>query len=493
MRTLGPPPSETMRRWTSNDSSQQSPLDLGSVGLRSSDGDIIVPVTEPTESVVSEVPRVAKDVDWALVLSLDCQQIFSTPLRLALGGVTEVDIGRGGAERCVERADGRLRIDLPDRWASQRHARLVRTGDGWAVEDLGSKNGTLVNGRAVDRAELSDGDVIECGGTFFVLRRGAAPISDLEGASGPTEGLRTMSSSLERDLAVLPKIARARIPVLVRGASGTGKEVIANAIHAMSGRNGPLVSVNCGAIPTNLVESELFGSRRGAFSGAEERPGLVRNSDRGTLFLDEVAELPIASQAALLRVLQGGEVVPLGAGGGIMVDVRIIAATNQAIEDFIREGRFRHDLYARLRGYEINMPHLRARLEDMGLLIASLLARLEPNARPRRLSRAAARALFAHPWPFHIRELEQVLGAAVAVANGPEIGLADLPVAVREPNRDVPGVRNPAANDRQRLVALLEKHAGNLSAVARALATSRSQVRRLMLRYSLDDKPFRQR
>src|SRR5262249_15561207 len=211
-------------------------------------------------------------------------------------------------------------------WTSQVHARLSRAGDAWTIEDAGSKNGTLVNGRAVDRAVLSDGDVIECGGTFFVLRCAAGPIADLDGPRGTMEALRTPSPALEREMGVLRKIARARVPVLVRGASGTGKEVVATAIHALSGRTGPLVAVNCGAMPANLVESELFGSRRGAFSGAEERPGLVRNADRGTLFLDEVAELPTASQAALLRVLQEGEVLPLGAGVAVTVDVRVVAA-----------------------------------------------------------------------------------------------------------------------------------------------------------------------
>jgi transcriptional regulator with PAS, ATPase and Fis domain len=407
---------------------------------------------------------------------------------VSLARVVEVEIGRG-AERSVRREDRRVRIDLPDRWASERHARLVCDGSGWAVEDAGSKNGTRLNGRRIERAALADGDVVECGGTFLVLRRAAGPIGDLAAPAGRAEMLRTLSPMLERELAILAKIARSRVPVLVRGESGTGKEVVASAIHALSGRTGPLVPVNCGAIPATLVESELFGSRRGAFSGAEDRPGLVRTADQGTLFLDEIAELPPTAQATLLRVLQDGEVLPLGAGKRILVDVRVISTTNQPVESLVEDGRFRRDLYARLRGYELLLPPLSARLEDLGLLVANLLARLEPDAPPRKLSREAARALFTHPWPFHVRELEQTLRAAVAVATSAEIGFDDLRLSPGKPQA-------PAGSDTQakeQLVALLEKHGGNLSAISRELKTSRSQVLRLLARHALVHEEYKRR
>src|SRR5262249_11373211 len=157
-----------------------------------------------------------------------------------------------------------------------------------------------------------------------------------------------------------------------------------------SGRSGPLVAVNCGAIPAALIESELFGSRRGAFSGAEDRPGMVRSAERGTLFLDEIAELPLQAQGALLRLLQEHEISPLGAGKPQAVDVRVIAATHQPLEQLIEQGKFRHDLFARLRGYVLRTPPLRARLEDLGLLITALLARFDASAHERRLSRSAA-------------------------------------------------------------------------------------------------------
>ncbi len=431
-----------------------------------------------------------------VALALDCQRLDLRPTRHALTQITGIEIGRGD-ERAVRRDGARLRIDLDDRGASLVHVRIERDGDGWVASDAGSKNGTRVNGAGFVRGALGDGDVIECGGTFLVLRRTAGPLveraTDRDHAAIST---RTLSPSLERELAPLAKIARSRVPVLVRGETGTGKDVVATAIHQDSRRTGSLIAVNCGAIPPTLLESELFGSRRGAFSGAEDRPGLIRNADRGTLFLDEVAELPPTSQAALLRCLQDGEVTALGAGKPSTVDVRVVAATNRTVEALVGAGTFRRDLYARLRGYEVRLPPLRDRLEDLGLLIAALIARHDPGGAPRTLSRTAARALFRHSWPFNVRELEQALRTAIAIGSGPEIKLADLRLesALAEP---------PAPSDdsqfggegeaRERLIALLDQHDGNVSAVARALATSRSQIHRLLARHSIDPAAHKRR
>jgi transcriptional regulator with PAS, ATPase and Fis domain len=451
-------------------------------------------VAGDTDTFVSGPPRgEAGSTDWALIAALDCERLAQPPLRVSLGGVTAVDIGRG-ASRALDASHRRVRVDLSDRWTSQLHARLLRDGDGdgdgdgWVLEDAGSKNGTRVNGERVGRAVLGDGDVLEVGGTFLVLRRapGAARARD---RADRADGLATMSPEFDRELAVLAKIARSRVPVLVRGESGTGKEVIATAIHALSGRRGALVPVNCGAIPAALLEGELFGSRRGAFSGAEDRAGLVRSAEHGTLFLDEIVELPAASQAALLRFLQDGEILPLGADKRILVDVRIVAATNMPIEDLVAHGEFRHDLHARLCGYVMRLPPLRARIEDLGLLVASLLARLEPGGPARRLSRTAARALFLHRWPLNVRELEQALRAALATAAGAEIGADDLRLAAADPT--APASDEPG--ERARIIALLDEHAGNVSAVARNLATSRSQVARMLARHGLTPGDYRRR
>src|SRR5437588_230906 len=171
--------------------------------------------------------------------------------------------------------------------------------------------------------------------------------------------------------------ARARIPVLLLGETGTGKELIARAVHDLSGRTGPFLAVNCGALPETLVESELFGYRKGAFSGAyEDRPGLVRSSDKGTLLLDEIGSLPLPAQAALLRVLQEEEVVPVGATRPLRVNLRVVAATHEDLGVLASQELFRADLLARLSGFTLDLPPVRERREDVGLFLTSLLRKL---------------------------------------------------------------------------------------------------------------------
>jgi transcriptional regulator of acetoin/glycerol metabolism len=439
-------------------------------------------VANDTDSFVSGRSPGDLGTDWALIAALDCERLAVPPLRIGLARAIAVELGRG-AGRAVHARDSRLRIELADRWASQRHAQLTREASGWVVEDASSKNGTWVNGSRVGRARLADGDVLEIGGTFLVLRR--APAGCGPAPTRFADALATISPAFEHELTTLSKIARSRVPVLLRGDSGTGKEVAATAVHALSGRPGLFVPVNCGAIPASLFEGELFGNRRGAFSGAEDRVGLVRSAEHGTLFLDEVVELPAASQVALLRFLQEGEVRPLGADKRIMVDVRVVAATNKPMEELVAQGQLRRDLYARLCGHVLRLPPLQARREDLGLLVASLLARLEPDGPVRRLSRAAARTLVLHAWPLNVRELEQALRSALATAANDELCADDLRLALAAP---------PAADDsRVRLVALLDKHAGNLSAVARGLSTSRSQVARLLVRHALSPGDYKRR
>jgi pSer/pThr/pTyr-binding forkhead associated (FHA) protein len=240
-----------------------------------------------------------------LVVALECRRPLCTGARISLADVDEVVIGRGTARRW-SRTSRRLVVTIPDRELSRLHARLVRTKDGWSLRDAGSKNGTLIDGVRIAKCSLTDGQVIELGATLFVFRdraeRGDGGDRDLAAENSGPEIYRTLSVELERRLAELARIAPAPVPVLVAGETGTGKELVAEAIHQLSGRRGPFVPVNCGALPRTLVESELFGHRRGAFSGArDDHPGLARRAHGGTLFLDEVAELPEESQVALLR------------------------------------------------------------------------------------------------------------------------------------------------------------------------------------------------
>src|SRR5207244_11071980 len=221
-------------------------------------------------------------------------------------------------------------------------------------------------------------------------------------------GIATIAPAMSSALVPLAAIARTALPAIVLGESGTGKELIARALHALSGRRGPCQAINCAAIAQTLLESELFGCRRGAFSGATEgRPGLFRAADGGTLFLDEIADLPMLAQAALLRVLQESEVLPVGATRPVHVDVRVVAAAQRDLRSLAAAGRFRPDLLARLDAFTVALPPLRERREDLGLLCAALLRRLAPDRCERlRLEPDAARALLHHAWPLNVRELE---------------------------------------------------------------------------------------
>jgi DNA-binding NtrC family response regulator len=293
--------------------------------------------------------------------------------------------------------------------------------------------------------------------------------------------------------------------VLLQGETGTGKELVARAVHELSGRSGAFVAVNCGALPPNLIEAELFGHRRGAFTGAVgERLGLVRAADGGTLFLDEVGELPATSQAAFLRVLQEREVVPVGVDHPVKVDVRLCAATLRDLEVLVATGQFRRDLYARLFGLTIELPALRRRRCDLGLLARHLLG-LVPGGAELRFAPAALRAMLRHDWLLNIRELEKVLTTAAALATDGVIEIAHLPEPMRRgraeppPAAPAPEPVTPAAartsDDElhEQLVGLLTLHQGNVLAVSKALQTRRTQVYRWLRRFGIQAEAFRRR
>jgi transcriptional regulator with GAF, ATPase, and Fis domain len=300
------------------------------------------------------------------------------------------------------------------------------------------------------------------------------------------------------------QVARSALPVVFSGESGTGKEILARAVHTLSGRSGAFVAVNCGALPETLVETELFGYRKGAFSGAnEDRPGLVRSADQGTLFLDEIGDLPLPSQAAFLRVLQEREVLPVGGTRPIAVDVRLIAATHRDLDALVAEDRFRQDLFARISGLKVTLPPLRERREDLGLLIEALLARTGAPPDHGVFDALAARALFRYDWPLNIRELERALAQAVVLAGDAPIGCEHLPDAVADalapPSADDEPLEpeaEAASGDeesrlREELTRLLREHRGNISAVARAKGKARMQIQRWCKRFRLDPESFR--
>jgi transcriptional regulator of acetoin/glycerol metabolism len=438
----------------------------------------------------------------SLVRAFRCDRPFEPPARILLDGVKRAVLGRG--DLAITRQDRDLVVTVPDDRMSTVHARLVRSDRGFELEDNDSKNGTLVNGRRCARIGLHDGDVIETGHTFFVYRTNvphgvpATPSVFAEPASSTELALTTFLPSLAWQFERLERVAASHVAVVVLGDTGTGKEAIARALHRMSGRSGALISLNCGAIPATLIESELFGVRKGAFSGATgDRPGLIRAASGGTLFLDEIGELPAPAQIALLRVLQEQEVMPIGATQPVKVDVRLVAATHQALDRMVDVGSFRADLMARLGGLKIRLPLLRERREDLGLIIQSLLRRIGA-AEHLQLSRRAARAVFLYSFPHNVRELEKALGlAAMIVESNGIIELEHLPEELWASEHGAPGDLNrgePGASDEQRkarLLALLAQHRGQVAAVARAMGKARMQIHRWIDRYDIDLASFR--
>jgi transcriptional regulator with PAS, ATPase and Fis domain len=377
-------------------------------------------VEQPPEE--SRVAAKRAPSDDYLVVALECGRPLAGSARYALRNVDRVVIGRGDERRAERFVDGDLAtLDARVPGLAPQHARLVRVGNGWAIEDLGSESGTVVNGVRVDCAVLAPDDIVELGHTLFRVLSGVATpegtAEDLEAAAASEGVLATLDPTLTRRMEMSAKLATSSVPLLLLGESGTGKEVAARWLHGKTGRNGPFVAVNCGAIPTMLVESQLFGHVKGAFSGAlRDEPGLIRAAEGGTLFLDEIGELPKTSQAALLRVLQEREVVPVGATRPVRVDFRLLAATNAPLGEMVERGEFRRDLLARIAGMTVVLPSLRERRFDVGMLVATLLRRLAGDrAGAMTFTPEAGRALLSYEWPFNVRELEQSLATCVAL------------------------------------------------------------------------------
>jgi len=405
--------------------------------------------------------------------------------RWSLTHIDKIEIGRGG-HRAIKRDGSSLRVDVPDPWMSSSHLRFERDRAHWLAVDAGSRNGILVNGAKQERAIVADHDVIEAGRSFFMLRTSeASGEAALELPAKPKPGsLVTLDPALARAFEELARIAASEVPVLVGGPTGSGKERVAFGIHTMSGRKGSFVPVNCGALPSGLVESELFGHKKGAFSGAiADAPGLVAASSGGTLFLDEIGDLPAPAQAALLRVLEEHEVRAVGATAPIAVDLRVVAATHRDLDAMIEDGNFREDLLARLAGFDLELPALTDRRVDFG----AMLAEIAPDTT---FAAATIRALLAYAWPRNVRELVRAVERAAALAAGGEIGVAHLPEEIASAKFTAPAVA-PADARRDELVTLLEKHHGNVSKVAADLGRVRQQVQRWLKRYGLDPERYR--
>ncbi len=315
-----------------------------------------------------------------------------------------------------------------------------------------------------------------------------------DGAQEPVlfHGMWTQDARMKETFRIIEKVAAEEMTVLVRGETGSGKELVAQALHALSPRSsGPFRALNCAALPANLLESELFGHARGAFTGAvKDTPGHMQAADGGTLFLDEVAELPLELQAKLLRVLETRTVLPVGAREPLPVDVRVISATHRSLREEVEAGRFRADLMYRLRVIPVRLPPLRERPVDVLLLAEKIIAEL--NARGRRrvesVAAPAEAALERYEWPGNVRELRNVLAYAFAIGDGPVLELADLPAEVASPlvgGGPETYVRDVAARADEnpeigRIRDALARTSGNRDRAAKLLGMSRVTLWRRM-------------
>ncbi|MGH7269556.1 MAG: sigma 54-interacting transcriptional regulator [Polyangiaceae bacterium] len=424
---------------------------------------------------------------------LECTRIAAGGTRHSLANVDRVTLERyatRSSERMHSDGERTLAIRIPDRRMSAHHACIVREGAPFAIEDHGSRNGTRVNGRTVaGRVPLVDGDIVDAGHTIFLYRAAVAtplgaPADFDSTVIEPTVALATLDASLARSAVQLSRVAASKVPILILGETGTGKELMARAVHRLSGRKGALVAVNCGALPATLIEAQLFGHVRGAFSGATgDAVGLLRSADGGTLFLDEIGDLPAPSQAALLRALQEGEIVPVGGVRAIHVDLRVVAATHRPLDAVVARGEFRSDLYARIAGLTFHLPPLRDRREDIGVILATISER-----RPLECTPDVGRALVRCDWPLNVRELRHALDVAVALADGETLALAHLPPAVARAAAALPIGADPV---QEKLIDALARHRGNVSEVARELGTARMQVQRWMRRLGIAAASFR--
>jgi transcriptional regulator with PAS, ATPase and Fis domain len=393
-------------------------------------------------------------------------------------------------------------VVIHDRSVSHQHAAL-HLEDSLAIEDLGSRNGTRVQGTLAPRGErvpVAIGTVIELGDATLLLERARREVPPSAGDGGGGPALLASGTSaphlvhdarMKRLYALVDIIAPTSLPVLIMGETGVGKEMYARAMHHRSPRSErPMLTLNCAALPDSILEGEIFGYEKGAFTGATQaRPGLFEAAAGGTVFLDEIGELAPGTQAKLLRVLENGEVLRLGARQPTNVDVRLIAATNRDLQALVAQGAFRADLYFRINGMAITLPPLRERKADTRPLAVAFLetAARKLGRKPPRLGDDAATALEAHSWPGNIRELRMVVERAAAFCTASVLTRAHLealweaaPAATSEqeppPSRrtPMPGFRDVVRDlEKKQILEALEACGGNQSRAAKALGIPR--------------------
>ncbi len=407
---------------------------------------------------------------------------------------------------------------LSDTTVSRRHALLAVEGERYVLRDLESTNGTVLDGTPVKEAYLAPGARIRLGDTEILFQprkkwdRIDVTDADHFGALYGTTG------AMKSVFSLLAKLAPTDLSCIIVGETGTGKELAARAIHDHSPRDGkPFIVVDCGAISENLIESELFGHERGAFTGADRsRTGAFEAAHEGTVFLDEIGELPLELQPKLLRVLERKEVKRLGSTKLLEIDVRVVAATHRDLTQMVKDNRFREDLYYRLAEVVVELPPLRDRLADVPVIAARILGEFTTDGPVPQLSDDAIDTLSRRPWSGNVRELRNVLKRAVVLATGPLLTSRDLALDAGGPLRDAGAVgRAPAAAagapmeinedlpikdardrwvapmEREYLVRIIKRCGGDLDKAAEEAGIHRKSLERLLRQHGLKAADFR--
>jgi len=406
-------------------------------------------------------------------------------------------------------AQGGNHFALTDPTVSRRHAEITRTQDGLVLRDLGSTNGTFLGQVRIKEVFLGENRTFRVGKTQmeFTLLDEVVDIVPVQETR--FENIVGQSVEIREMFAVLDRVARTELTVMVTGETGSGKELVSRAIHQRSPRRkGPFVVFDCGAVARNLIESELFGHERGAFTGAvASRAGVFEQAHGGTIFLDELGELPLELQPALLRVLEQREVRRVGDRRVRSVDVRVVAATNRVLQQLVKEGKFREDLYYRLAVVEVGLPPLRERIEDLPLLIEHLLETASFEHSVQGVTPNVLQLFRQYHWPGNVRELRNTLLRAIPFSEGNLVDMQALPDALRA---DAAAAGEPAAEavdalplpdselslreardqlidafERRYLEDLLERCEGNLSKAARSAGVDRKTVSRMLKRHRI--------
>ncbi|MCU0654707.1 MAG: sigma 54-interacting transcriptional regulator [Polyangiaceae bacterium] len=421
---------------------------------------------ELEHNTVSEI-RGAPSTEWAIEVSDG-----KAPRRMTLSEGHTLLFG----------SSARVDIRLEDPAVSGCHGEIsVQDGQLW-IRDAGSRNGVYVAGARVPQASFQQPGSFVLGRSLVQVAPGVAEIEDVA-HEPPLEGVVGLSLAMRRLARDVRRFAPMRAPVLIRGETGVGKELIAEALHRHSGRaRGPFLPMNMGALPPELVDSELFGHEKGAFTGAVNTSlGAFVAAQNGTIFLDEVAELPLGAQAKLLRTLENGEVKPVGAAQPRKINARVVSASWASLPERALQGRFREDLYHRLAVLTIQVPPLRDRFGDLPLLVRFFLDQMAHEIGECSLSSGALSRIASHGWPGNVRELRNVLLRAALLAQEGRIGTSQIEEALCPFRQPLPVDELKRALEARRMLAL---HQGNTSSAARAMGVPRSTFRGWLRRVS---------